>query len=108
MGYAYGGQLPEFSGQVPGEGHGMEDNVSFPITERQGGGEVQIAEGRLSPDEYVVDANTMSLLGNGSSDAGAKIMDETIRDVRMAATGQKEQQKQINGLQALSRMKRNI
>jgi hypothetical protein len=35
-------------------------------------------------------------------------MDETIRDVRMAATGQKEQQKQINGLQALSRMKRNI
>tara|TARA_R100001369_G_scaffold18972_1_gene34574 strand:+ start:1625 stop:3340 length:1716 start_codon:yes stop_codon:yes gene_type:complete len=108
MGYAYGGQLPEFSGQVPGEGHGMEDNISFPITERQGGGEVQIAEGRLSPDEYVVDANTMSLLGNGSPDAGAKIMDKTVRDVRMAATGQREQQKEINGLQALSRMKRNI
>ena len=108
MGYAYGGQLPEFSGQVPGDGHGMEDNISFPITERQGGGDVQIAEGRLSPDEYVVDANTMSLLGNGSSDAGAKIMDQTVKDIRMAATGQKEQQKEINGLQALSRMKRNI
>ena len=108
MGYAYGGQLPEFSGQVPGDGHGMQDNISFPITKRQGGGDVQIAEGRLSPDEYVVDANTMSLLGNGSSDAGAKIMDQTVKDIRMAATGQKEQQKEINGLQALSRMKRNI
>ena len=106
MGYAYGGQLPEFSGQVPGEGHGMEDNISFPIIEEKSN--IQLAEGRLSPDEYVVDANTMSLLGNGSSDAGAKIMDQTVKDIRMAATGQKEQQKEINGLQALSRMKRNI
>lgn len=106
MGYAYGGQLPEFSGQVPGEGHGMEDNISFPISEENSN--IQLAEGRLSPDEYVVDANTMSLLGNGSSDAGAKIMDQTVKDIRMAATGQKEQQKEINGLQALSRMKRNI
>jgi hypothetical protein len=106
MGYAYGGQLPEFSGQVPGEGHGMEDNISFPIVEENSN--IQIAEGRLSPDEYVVDANTMSLLGNGSADAGAEIMDKTVKDIRMAATGQKEQQKEINGLQALSRMKRNI
>ena len=106
MGYAYGGQLPEFSGQVPGEGHGMEDNISFPISEENSN--IQLAEGRLSPDEYVIDANTMSLLGNGSSDAGAKIMDQTVKDIRMAATGQKEQQKEINGLQALSRMKRNI
>ena len=35
-------------------------------------------------------------------------MDQTVKDIRMAATGQKEQQKEINGLQALSRMKRNI
>ena len=84
----------------------MEDNISFPIIEEKSN--IQLAEGRLSPDEYVVDANTMSLLGNGSSDAGAKIMDQTVKDIRMAATGQKEQQKEINGLQALSRMKRNI
>jgi len=104
MGYAYGGQLPEFSGQVPGEGHGMEDNISFPIIEEKSN--IQLAEGRLSPDEYVVDANTMSLLGNGSPDAGAKIMDETVKDIRMAATGQDKQQKEINGLKALARMRR--
>ena len=106
MGHVYGGQLPKFSGQVPGEGHGMEDNISFPITARRGGGNIQIAEGRLSPDEYVVDANTMSLLGNGSPDAGAKIMDETVKDIRIAATGQDKQQKEINGLKALARMRR--
>jgi hypothetical protein len=84
----------------------MEDNISFPITARRGGGNIQIAEGRLSPDEYVVDANTMSLLGNGSPDAGAKIMDETVKDIRIAATGQDKQQKEINGLKALARMRR--
>jgi len=104
MGYAYGGQLPEFSGQVPGEGHGMEDNISFPIMKDNSN--IQIAEGRLSPDEYVIDANTMSLLGNGSPDAGAKIMDKTVKDIRIAATGQDKQQKEINGLKALARMRR--
>ena len=50
----------------------------------------------------------MSLLGNGNPDAGAKIMDQTVKDVRMAATGQTEQQKEIDGLEALNRMRRSI
>ncbi len=113
IGMAYGGQMPqngldvrykEFSGMVGGQGDGMEDNVYMPIVERDNG--QQVATLAVSPKEYVVDANTMSLLGNGNPDAGAQIMDETVKDVRMAATGQREQQKEIDGLQALNRMRR--
>lgn len=101
IGMAEGGK---FSGMVPGQGHGMQDNVYMPI--RDNGR--QVATLAVSPKEYVVDANTMSLLGNGNPDEGAKIMDETIKDVRMAATGQKQQQKEINGLASLDRMRRSI
>tara|TARA_R110002110_G_scaffold45195_1_gene138196 strand:+ start:357 stop:1964 length:1608 start_codon:yes stop_codon:yes gene_type:complete len=113
IGMAYGGQMPqdnldvrykEFSGMVGGQGDGMEDNVYMPIIERDNG--QQVATLAVSPKEYVVDANTMSLLGNGNPDAGAKIMDATVKDVRMAATGQRQQQKEIDGLQALNRMRR--
>ena len=113
IGMAYGGKMPqdgldvrykEFSGMVGGQGDGMEDNVYMPIVERDNG--QQVATLAVSPKEYVVDANTMSLLGNGNPDAGAQIMDATVKDVRMAATGQREQQKEIDGLQALNRMRR--
>ena len=113
IGMAYGGPVPqdgldvrykEFSGMVGGQGDGMRDNVYMPIVERDNG--QQVATLAVSPKEYVVDANTMSLLGNGNPDEGAEIMDETIKDVRMAATGQKKQQKEIDGLAALNRMRR--
>jgi len=113
IGMAYGGQMPkngldvrykEFSGMVGGQGDGMQDNVYMPIVERDNG--QQVATLAVSPKEYVVDANTMSLLGNGNPDEGAEIMDETVKDIRMAATGQKKQQNEIDGLQALNRMRR--
>ena len=115
IGMAYGGQMPmnnmdvkykEFSGMVGGRGDGMEDNVYMPIIERDNG--QQVATLAVSPKEYVVDANTMSLLGNGNPDEGAEIMDETVKDIRMAATGQKKQQKEIDGLAALNRMRRSV
>jgi len=115
IGMAYGGQMPqdgldvrykEFSGMVGGQGDGMQDNVYMPIVERDNG--QQVATLAVSPKEYVVDANTMSLLGNGNPDEGAEIMDETIKDVRMAATGQKKQQTEIDGLAALNRMRRSV
>ena len=65
-----------FSGQVPGQGHGMEDNVYMPIVQRQEGS--QVGTLAVSPDEYVVDAHTMSALGNGSADAGANVMDQVV------------------------------
>ena len=115
IGMSYGGQMPmnnldvkykEFSGMVGGQGDGMEDNVYMPIVERDNG--QQVATLAVSPKEYVVDANTMSLLGNGNPDEGAEIMDETVKDIRMAATGQKKQQKEIDGLEALNRMRRSV
>jgi hypothetical protein len=85
------------SGPVPGEGHGMQDNVQMPIVEKGN----QVATLAVSPDEYIVDAHTMSALGNGSADAGADIMDKVVREIRQEAFGTTKQPKQINGLASL-------
>jgi len=92
----------EFSGQVPGQGHGMEDNVYMPIVEREAGS--QVGTLAVSPDEYVVDAHTMSALGNGSADAGAEVMDNVVENVRSKAYGTTQQPNEINGLAALRPM----
>ena len=94
-GMVYGG----YSGMVPGEGHGMQDNVYMPIVDRKEG--EQVATLAVSPDEYIVDAATVAALGNGSSDAGAKVLDETIKDIRQEAFGTTKQPNQINGLASL-------
>jgi len=87
----------EFSGRVPGDGHGMEDNVRMPIKE----GEEQVATLAVSPSEYVVDSYTMAALGNGNADEGADVMDETIKQVRKKAYGSEKQPNEIDGLAAL-------
>ena len=94
---AHGG---EFSGKVEGDGHGMEDNVFMPIKESG----QQIGTLAVSPSEYVVDAYTMSALGNGNPDEGAKVMDAVIKGVRKKAYGTTEQPNEISGLQALQPM----
>jgi len=92
-----GAALEDFAGQVPGEGHGMQDNVYMPIVDKGD----QVATLAVSPDEYVVDAHTMSALGNGSADEGAKVMDQIVKEVRQEAFGTTQQPDQINGLQSL-------
>ena len=95
---AGGGQaMSGFSGKVPGQGHGMEDNVYMPIVDNGD----QVATLAVSPDEYVVDAHTMSALGNGSADEGADVMDQIVKEVRQEAFGTTQQPNQINGLQSL-------
>jgi len=88
-----------YSGMVPGKGHGMQDNVYMPIVDRKEG--EQVATLAVSPDEYIVDAATVAALGNGSSDAGAEVLDETIKDIRQEAFGTTKQPNQINGLASL-------
>jgi hypothetical protein len=68
----------EFSGMVPGDGHGMEDNVYMPIKE----GQEQVATLAVSPTEYVVDSYTMAALGNGNPVQGAKEMDKVVESIR--------------------------
>tara|TARA_R110002051_G_scaffold1890_1_gene10264 strand:- start:988 stop:1671 length:684 start_codon:yes stop_codon:yes gene_type:complete len=99
IGMAAGGG---FSGKVPGQGHGMEDNVYMPIVERQAG--QQVATLAVSPDEYVVDAHTMSALGNGNADEGARYMDSMVKNIRQKAFGTDQQPNEINGLAALRPM----
>jgi len=90
----------KFEGKVPGQGHGMEDNVYMPIKE----GNQQVATLAVSPDEYVIDAHTMSALGNGNADEGAKYMDSMVKNIRQKAFGTDKQPNEINGLAALRPM----
>ncbi len=96
----------EFSGMVPGEGHGMEDNVYMPIVEKGHGS--QVGTLAVSPSEYVVDSYTMAALGNGNADAGAKVMDRVVKSVRKKAYGDTEQPNEISGLQALKPMMERV
>lgn len=63
LGYARGG--PDFV-QDQGHGDGRSDHV----------------EARLSPGEFVMDAETTSLLGNGDSAAGARKLEELRQKIR--------------------------
>ena len=101
VGLAAGG---EFSGPVPGDGHGMEDNVMMPIKE----GEEQVATLAVSPTEYVVDSYTMAALGNGNPAEGAQVMDDVIENVREKAYGSDQQPNEINGLAALQPMMERV
>ena len=101
IGMALGGR---FEGRVRGDGHGMQDNVFMPIQER---GE-QVATLAVSPKEYVVDAHTMSAIGNGNADKGADVMDNVVENIREKAYGTDQQPNQINGLAALRPMMERV
>ena len=97
IGMAAGGM---FDGRVRGDGHGMQDNVYMPIRE----GREQIGTLAVSPKEYVVDAHTMSALGNGNPDEGANVMDKVVENIREQAYGTERQPNEISGLAALRPM----
>ena len=94
----------EFSGMVPGDGGGMEDNVYMPIKE----GPEQVGTLAVSPSEYVVDSYTMAALGGGNPAEGAKVMDETIKKIREKAYGNTKQPKEVDGLSALTPMVQGV
>lgn len=83
-GYASGGN-PRL---LKGPGDGMSDNIPAVIGGRQ--------PARLADGEFVVPADVVSHLGNGSTDAGAKHLYNMMDKVRKARTGTKKQGKQIN------------
>ena len=70
-------------GLIDGDGGGMDDMVDGMIGSGQ-----RVA---VSPGEYIVPADVVSGLGDGSTDAGAKALDELLDSVRMARTGTTEQ-----------------
>jgi len=78
-------QVPnaQTEGMVDGNGGGMDDQVMGMI-----GAQRPVA---VSPGEYIIPADVVSGLGDGSSKSGADILDELSQAVRMARTGTTEQ-----------------
>ena len=111
MGYAEGGiaalnpmsgmfdartNLPEYreplgaykkGGYLDGPGDGMSDDIPATIEGKQ--------PARLADGEFVVPADVVSHLGNGSTKAGAKRLYAMMDKVRKARTGTEKQGKQI-------------
>ena len=79
--YSDGGRL------LKGPGDGMSDEIPATIAHKQ--------PARLAEGEFVVPADVVSHLGNGSTDAGAKHLYKMMDNVRHARTGKKKQAKQI-------------
>jgi len=82
-GYAEGGYLT--GGNVPGDG--MSDSIPAMIGRGQ--------QAALSEGEFVVPADVVSHLGNGSSNAGSKQLYAMMDQVRKARTGNQKQGKEI-------------
>jgi hypothetical protein len=76
-GYSDGGRM------LKGPGDGMSDSIPAVIGKRQ--------PARLADGEFVVPADVVSHLGNGSTDAGAKRLYSMMDKVRTARTGKKKQ-----------------
>jgi hypothetical protein len=81
LGYARGGYLD-------GQGDGMSDSIPATIEGKQ--------PARLADGEFVIPADVVSHLGNGSSKAGSKRLYAMMQKVRKARTGNPKQGKQIN------------
>jgi hypothetical protein len=76
-GYSDGGRM------LKGPGDGMSDSIPAQIGRKQ--------PARLADGEFVVPADVVSHLGNGSTDAGAKQLYKMMDRVRQARTGKKKQ-----------------
>jgi hypothetical protein len=75
-------------GMLRGPGDGMDDRIPAKV----GGGQDVL----LANNEYIVPADVVAALGNGSSDAGAEQMDKMLERLRTAAHGKATQQKKVS------------
>ena len=80
--------MAQNDGLMKGAGDGMDDLIPASLED----GEQDVV---LSNDEFVVPADVVSGLGNGSSDAGAKALYDMMERVRMKRTGTTEQPPQV-------------
>ena len=88
LGYAGGGAIAfADGGYLHGPGDGMSDSIPATIEGEQ--------PARLADGEFVVPADVVSHLGNGSSKAGSQKLYSMLDKVRQARTGHKKQGKQI-------------
>jgi hypothetical protein len=84
-----GKQEPQYAqgGYLDGAGDGMSDSIPATIEGKQ--------PARLADGEFVIPADVVSHLGNGSTKAGSKRLYAMLDKVRHARTGTKKQGRQI-------------
>ena len=80
--YSDGGRM------LKGPGDGMSDSIPASISGKR--------PARLAEGEFVVPADVVSHLGNGSTDAGAKQLYAMMNKVRKDRTGRAAQGREIN------------
>ena len=91
---ASGNPNVQTEGLIQGTGRsGMADDLPMNI------GNKPIAA--VSQDEYIIPADVVSMLGDGSSDAGSKQLDGMLDRIRMAKTGGKTQAPPLNPKEVL-------
>ncbi len=81
-GYSDGGRM------LKGPGDGMSDSIPAQIGGKQ--------PARLADGEFVVPADVVSHLGNGSTDAGAKQLYKMMDRIRQQRTGKKKQAPEVH------------
>jgi hypothetical protein len=89
--YAMGGPIAfakgGHQGYLDGQGDGMSDSIPATIEGKQ--------PARLADGEFVIPADVVSHLGNGSSKAGSKQLYSMLDRIRKARTGNSKQGKEI-------------
>jgi hypothetical protein len=90
-GYSDGGRM------LKGPGDGMSDDIPATIAGKQ--------PARLANEEFVIPADVVSHLGNGSSEAGAKVLYDMMARIRKARTGNSKQGKQISAEKFMPKMR---
>lgn len=88
-----GGGLSGVPRFLSGGGDGMSDSIPATINDRQ--------PARLADGEFVIPADVVSHLGNGSSKAGAKQLYAMMDRVRRQRTGKKRQAPAVNPKRAM-------
>ncbi len=74
-------------GRVSGAGNGQSDEVPAVIDGNE--------PASLSAGEYVIPADVVSMLGNGDTEAGVKILEEMITRVRTLKQGNPDQAEEL-------------
>lgn len=81
--FAAGGRTPANGKFLMGDGDGMSDDIPATISDKQ--------PARLADGEFVIPADVVSHIGNGSSKAGAKKLYEMMDKIRKERTGKTKQ-----------------
>ena len=96
VGYNQGGDVYMAAGRyLNGDGDGMSDSIPATINNKQ--------PARLADGEFVVPADVVSDLGNGSSNAGAKKLYDMMKRIRQARHGTKKQPPEVKADKAMPR-----